>query len=259
MARCADSLSCSITSLPAAARCACRAMAEPAAPGTGVVDLALLERWLCGWSLARGVPLPRREGGGLVVEVGAPDQLRRHVFVDAGAALQACAAGIDAPRIFLKATVDSATLRAALPPRWQIESPRYLMCCDGPLPPCPPPPGYILRSGREHGALTIQLLDGAGAVAAAGKLVIKDGCAVFDQIETAAAHRRRGLGRALMAALDALACAAGVDERLLVATEAGRSLYLALGWRTLAPYATAVLAPGLPGAVTGGVLRWRVH
>lgn len=36
------------------------------------VDLNLIERWLTGWTLARGVPLPTRHGGGLVVEVGWP-------------------------------------------------------------------------------------------------------------------------------------------------------------------------------------------
>lgn len=50
------------------------------------VELQLLERWLSGWSLARGLPLPQRADGGLVAEVGWPEQLRRHVFVDAGAA-----------------------------------------------------------------------------------------------------------------------------------------------------------------------------
>src|SRR5262249_52721479 len=56
------------------------------------IDLDLLERWLCGWSLSRGLPAPQRADGGLRVDVGWPEQRRRHVFADAGAALQACAA-----------------------------------------------------------------------------------------------------------------------------------------------------------------------
>ncbi|NHZ36198.1 GNAT family N-acetyltransferase [Massilia sp. CCM 8692] len=75
-----------------------------------------------------------------------------------------------------------------------------------------------------------------------GRVVVHGTTAVFDRIETFAPHQRKGLGSALMAALDPLAQQAGVSERLLVATEAGRSLYLALGWRVLAPYSTAVLA-----------------
>jgi GNAT superfamily N-acetyltransferase len=81
--------------------------------------------------------------------------------------------------------------------------------------------------------------------------------AVFDRIETAVAHRRRGLGRAVMGALDALARERGVGERLLVATDAGRRLYLQLGWTDLAPYSTAVLAARPFGVLDGGGLRWR--
>lgn len=226
-------------------------------PSRDEIKLDLLERWLTGWSLARGAPLPRRHGGGLVVEVGHADQLRRHLFVDAGAALQDCARSIEAPCIFLKATVDMATLRQALPPRWQIETARYLMRCDDPMAAALLAPGYREQRTREHGASVLRLFDGTGAVAASGQLVIHGTCAIFDRIETAAAHRRRGLARYLMGALDAVAQAAGVDERLLVATEAGRALYLQLGWQVLAPYSTALLASRLPDCIAGAPLRWR--
>jgi hypothetical protein len=68
-------------------------------------DLTLLERWLTGWSRSRGLPLPYHDGGGLTVEVGLPDQLRRHVFADAGPALQARAEAIHTPSVYLKAPV----------------------------------------------------------------------------------------------------------------------------------------------------------
>lgn len=224
-------------------------------------DLAMLERWLCGWSLARGVPLPRCQGGGLVVDVGQPGQLRRHVFVDAGAALQECASAIHQPGIFLKAAVDSAVLRAALPARWQIAPQRTFMRCCGPLPPACAPAGYTMLRARVFGAEMIWLADATGARAASGRLVVHGDCAIFDQIETAPAHRRRGLGRAIMAALDLLACQAAVRERLLVATAEGRALYAQLGWAAMAPYATAelpaLLFGDLAGGVHGGALRWR--
>lgn len=220
------------------------------------MDLALLERWLSGWSLARGVALPRRAGGGLVVDVGWTDQLRRHVFVDAGTALQACAAAVEEPLVFLKATVDAATLRAALPARWRIESPRWLMHCALPMA-ASPVAGYRAVASVEHGGTVLRLFDDAGEVAASGILVMVGATAVFDRIETAVAHRRRGLGRAVMGALDALARERGVGERLLVATDAGRRLYLQLGWTDLAPYSTAVLAAGPFGVLDGGSLRWR--
>lgn len=233
-------------------------MSLPASPiATHPVDLDLLERWLSGWSLARGAPLPRRHGGGLVVDVAQPAQLRRYLFVDAGAALQACARDINGPHIYLKATVDATTLRQALPPRWQLESGRHLMACDGPLAAAPLPAGLRVVTSRQHGATVLRVFDDAGAVAASGQLVVHGACAIFDQIETAAAQRRRGLGRFVMGALDVLARQANVRERLLVATDAGRALYLQLGWHVLAPYSTAVLPADLPGPVRENRLSWR--
>lgn len=209
------------------------------------VDLELLERWLSGWSLARGLPLPQRAGGGLVVEVGWPEQLRRHVFVDAGAALQACAAQILQHRVFLKAAVDVDTLRHALPPRWTIERPRYLMYRAMPMAQAVPlPAGYALQSAIEHGAHIIRIVAADGQTAATGGVVLHQGTAIFDRIVTAPAHRRKGLASALMYALDAVA---GDADRLLVATDEGRALYLSLGWQELAPYSTAVLAESQPG------------
>jgi len=206
------------------------------------LDLPLLERWLTGWSLARGLPLPRACGGGLVVEVGWPTQVRRHVFVDAGPALQACAAGIHAPFVFLKATVAPPQLRRALPAQWQLEAPRYLMV--GPAAhtlAVPLPAGYALQACPKHGASVLCLFDAMGQTAARGRVLLHRGTAIFDRIETEPAHRRRGLATHLMGALEAVAAQAGVSDRLLVATEAGRALYLRLGWQEVAPYATAVL------------------
>jgi GNAT superfamily N-acetyltransferase len=208
------------------------------------VDAGLLERWLTGWSTTRGLPLPRRSEGGLVVDVGWPDQLRRHVFVDAGTTLQECAARIHAPFVFVKAAVDPEQLRRALPARWQIEAPGYLMQCPAAMAePVPLPPGYAAQLEVEHGAYLIRISDCHGETAALGRIVLRRRTAVFDRIETREAHRRKGLGAALMSALDVLAVRAGVSERLLVATEAGRALYLSAGWTDLAPFSTAVLAP----------------
>lgn len=176
------------------------------------------------------------------MEVGWPEQRRRHVFADAGPALQACAATVDEPFVYLKAAVEPAQLRRALPPRWDIEPARYLMWHAGALAaPRALPTGYVAHAGVEHGAHVIRLADSAGFAAASGRLVLHGGTAIFDRIETDALHQRKGLGMALMAMLDALAVHAGASERLLVATKAGRDLYLKLGWQVLAPYATAVL------------------
>lgn len=131
------------------------------------VDLSLLDRWLTGWSLARGLPLPQPSGGGLVVEVGWPEQVRRHVFVDAGPALQACAAHIHEPFIYLKAAVAAEQLRRALPAPWQLEQPRYLMSCPTAMAcPIPLPAGYAATRARENGAMVISVADATGQPAA---------------------------------------------------------------------------------------------
>lgn len=207
------------------------------------LNLALIERWLTGRSLARGLSLPSSHSGGLCVEVGSAGELRRHVFVDAGPALKACAAQIHAPRIFLKAAVAPDIMRAALPERWMIEGPGYLMCG----PPATPgkaslPPGYDVSVDAEHGGYIARVIHASGALAASGRIAVHAGSAVFDQIITEEGHRRLGLGSVVMQHLDAVAEKAGVTERLLVATEAGRALYERLGWTVLAPWSTAVLA-----------------
>ena len=204
------------------------------------VDLPLLERWLTGWSLSRGLLVPTHAGGGLVVEVGWPDQLRRHVFADAGSALRECASRIDAPFVHLKAPVDTETLRRALPGHWEFESQRYVMHRPAAMEPVALPAGYVASVALKGHAHAVHFADANGEPAASGLVVLKNGTAVFDRIETFEPHRRKGLGTALMSALDALAVNAGVSERLLIATDAGRALYLSLGWQVLAPYSTAV-------------------
>jgi len=130
------------------------------------MDLALIERWLTGWSLSRGVPLPLPYDGGLVVEVGMPAQLRRYVFADAGQALQACADRIRDPHIFLKAPVEPEVLRQALPARWKIEVPGYFM--QGPsqaMDQVAMPDGYRTIFETQHGAKVVRVIHESGELA----------------------------------------------------------------------------------------------
>ena len=207
------------------------------------LSLPLIERWLTGRSLARGLALPFHHVGGLCVEVDAVDELRRHVFLDAGPALQACAAHIQSPLILLKAAVAPDVMRAALPNRWNIDDVAYLM--QGPPAAgtnAPLPLSYHMSLAAEHGGYVVRVTHASGEIAASGRVAVHRGCAVFDQIVTEEAYRRLGLGTAVMLNLDAVAKNAGATERLLVATKAGRGLYERLGWRVLAPWSTAVLS-----------------
>ena len=206
------------------------------------LSLALIERWLTGRSLARGLPLPFHNSGGLCVEVGAVRELRRHVFLDAGPALQACAAQIQTPLIFLKAAVAPDVMRASLPNCWKIEDVAYLMRGPAAIPSnAALPLSYHISLEAEHGGYVVRVIHASGNFAALGRVAVDGGCAVFDQIVTEKAHRRLGLGTVVMLTLDAMAEKAGATERLLVATEAGHALYERLGWTVLAPWSTAVL------------------
>lgn len=104
------------------------------------------------------------------------------------------------------------------------------------------PSGYVIEQTAEHGAQLVRVLHANGEVAASGRITLHEGSAVFDQIVTDDSHRRLGLGTVVMQHLDALATQAKATERLLVATEAGRGLYMKLGWQLLSPWTTAVLA-----------------
>ena len=101
--------------------------------------------------------------------------------------------------------------------------------------PAARPGEYVL----VHVGFALSVLDEAGEEAARGKLVLRGRIAIFDQIETEETHRRRGLGSAVMRALGAEAARRGASRGILVATPAGRALYLSLGWETLSDYTSA--------------------
>ncbi|MYM37999.1 GNAT family N-acetyltransferase [Duganella qianjiadongensis] len=206
------------------------------------LNLALIDRWLTGRSLARGLSLPLRHAGGLCVEVGDATELRRHIFLNAGAALQACAAQTHVPLVLLKAAVSPEQMRAALPGHWNIDNGAFLMY--GPesvTAKLALPPDYRISLDAEYGGYIARVIHVSEGLAASGRIALHGRCAVFDQVVTEQTHRRLGLGRAVMLTLEAIAEKAGVTERLLVATQAGRPLYEHLGWRVLAPWSTAML------------------
>jgi GNAT superfamily N-acetyltransferase len=80
----------------------------------------------------------------------------------------------------------------------------------------------------------------SGDVVAGGRVALVGDVAVFDQISTQEAHQRKGLGSAVMRALENAAVDHGAGRGMLVATEAGHALYLTLDWRVYAPYTTAI-------------------
>ena len=210
-------------------------------------DDVFFTAWIRGWALTREVAPPVAHADGFRIAVGLPRQAARYVFAHPSRTLRELGASIVQPWVFLKACATSDELRALLPARWQMQADGFMMTCDdSPFPGNGVlPPGYTLHvdataTRRAH----VQVRAEDGALAAEGHLALDDRLAIYDRIGTDPAHRRRGLGGAVMHALQALARAHGRHAGVLVATPQGRMLYESLGWRVHAPWATAVI----PGA-----------
>ena len=209
------------------------------------VDLdldGLVRAWLCGRSVARGLPPPVADRGGYRVDTGGATEIKRWVFSAIGDGLVALAHEIDAPGYVLKACVPTEELRAQLPDRWQLQPPSHFMIATGsPEVPCLAS-GYTMEAGRNGACVEVRIAAADGELAARGFGGETADAFVYDRIETAAAHRRKGLGRSLMVALHHARVDPATPE-LLVATDDGRALYETIGWRTIRPYATAMI-PG---------------
>lgn len=197
-------------------------------------------RFAIGWSKTRGVPAPIVEGTVLRVEVGLPDQHRRYVFTQAPSGMAAVAAGISAPLVHLKAPIAADIVRALLPGHWHVEQTGTMMTLARlPTARAGLADGYTLKLTEQDGVLAAKIIDPFGAQAARGLLTIIDGVALHDRIIVDEAHRRRGLGKAVMTALGAAAAEHGGRRGILAATEMGRALYTKLGWAARSPWTTA--------------------
>jgi GNAT superfamily N-acetyltransferase len=214
-----------------------------AAEAAAGFDAALVETWITGWTMARETPPPRRVPGGFRVEVGWPDQRARIVF-PALEGVAAAAAAIDEPWVWIKVCAAADAVRPLLPARWSIERIGFLMeRLPAPFDASPPPRAYQLALEARESLCIAEVRHADGPVVASGRVALLGGDAVYDRIATEEAHRRRGLGRAVMTALGRAAEARGCTRGLLVGTLDGRALYQALGWRLLGGYTSAVIRP----------------
>jgi hypothetical protein len=94
---------------------------------------------------------------------------------------------------------------------------------------------------HQAGPVTqVNVLAPDGDLAASGCAAETMDVFIYDRIETASNHRRKGLGIAVMNALGS-ARKSLASPQLLVATEDGRSLYTRLGWMVIAPFAAATI------------------
>jgi len=201
----------------------------------------LTARWIEGWVRCRPGSGSRRVDGGC--EVAVVGSQKRHVetvlvepdpaLLEAYAAPAAAEPGRWVSVLTLAPRTDPvpAGLELLLDREQMMSADlRPLVSADAPAPR-----DLVLDASDVRCRLT--LLDG-DEVAARGTVGLADGTAVFDQIGTEEAFRRRGHGSRLMAALGAWALERGAHRGVLVASVEGQALYARLGWSTAAHLAT---------------------
>ena len=216
-----------------------------------IPDPRLITAWLRARSVARGLPQPAPDYGGLRVETGSEEELRRFVFAAPVEGLRTLGSAIAEPKILIKLCAGPDTLSALLPPRWSVRPSGYVMtAADGPQIPAPIPAGFTVEATTSGDRTFVRVVSDDGQLAAIGYAAECDGVFVYDRIRTEEPFRRMGLGRALMTKL-AQARRSLHSQQILVATEAGRMLYETLGWHIYSAYSTAEIiarSPDLPSS-----------
>lgn len=181
------------------------------------------------------------EGDGWRVESGQEKERRRYLFLVPCARLRELGEEIDTPLIALKLCRPGAELMAELPPRWRLTDDNRMMIRRAPRPTDPLlAEDFTLVVDRDGAATRATIADAAGQPAARGYALEAGGVFIYDRIVVEPDHRRRGLGRALMAALGATRIDPASRE-VLTATCEGRALYLTLGWEDHCHWATAMI------------------
>ncbi|UUU38225.1 GNAT family N-acetyltransferase [Streptomyces sp. NBC_00162] len=203
-------------------------------PDTGISELVRM--WINGWVVSRGSSDPIDEPWGWTIDVGQPKHVARHVLPEpAEADVRKIVAATSAPGTWLKLFAEDQAILPWVGPGWRCDSPGFLMTCH--LAPERPeaPAGYTLTSWSRGGVSRVLVRTRAGHFAAGGQIAQAGGHVVVDQVETAAEHRRKGLGGLVMRTLQSTAYEAGARTGLLVGTPEGRALYSSLGWTMRSP------------------------
>ncbi|MFD0021456.1 GNAT family N-acetyltransferase [Streptomyces sp. NPDC058382] len=206
------------------------------------IEAGLIRRWLDGWTVARSLPEAEPvdpAGSGLRSECDQPGRevevfaLRADEDPESLAQLASVVAAAQQPTWLTVPTLSPGTVEAIVSAAGLklVHRSEWLMTTDLTEHPQYVPAAPYEREVRTEGPVTVvSLRDPSGGVAARGSIAVVGAEAIADRIETDAAHRRRGLGRAVMSALAEAAVSQGARTGLLIASEEGQRLYSALGW-----------------------------
>ena len=205
--------------------------------------------WVSGWVVLHGSPRTVAEPWGLRIEVGAPGHLVRHVLLDADdATIRALAGSVTVPTTSIKGFMESEELACLLTPDWTPDPPGFLMTANLHAGETRIAGDYRLTVEHARGITCARVVTGDGSLAARGQVAVTGETCVFDQVDTAPEHRRRGLGSAVMTALTTSAIDQGTATGILNATAQGRALYETLSWKVIGPLSSFVYkrAPAPP-------------
>ncbi|AEV84777.1 N-acetyltransferase GCN5 [Actinoplanes sp. SE50] len=200
----------------------------------------MLGAWLRAWTRSRGTPVPETVPGGWRVDVGLPGHRQRYLLHTYDRrSLSDLARRESAPGTWIKTAGGEADLHAAVPPGWERADTYQFMTITFGARPLTLPSTYTMAIDRTGPLSTVTIIGEQGDVAASGRLVADGAFGMVDRIETAAGHRRRGLGTAVMNTLARAALDGGARTGVLIATDDGRQLYESLGWSARVPIAAA--------------------
>lgn len=208
---------------------------------------AITSAWVRGWTASRGTPAAVDRPWGYRIDVGLPRHVLRHVLPAPDAAtVRALCERLTEPYSWLKVMADAEEVAPWITEGWTIpDDPGFMMvkALDPGVRPAPPE-GYARNVEVRDGVVRVRILAPDGTLAARGQIAPTGATAVADQIETDAAHRRRGLGANVVLTLEAAAARAGATTGVLSATVDGRQLYGALGWEYRGPLTGIVRGEG---------------
>lgn len=191
----------------------------------------LVMAWGRGRAISRSTPPPVAVPGGFRAHVDASSGRVRHVLhTHTADVIERITAEQTAAGSQLRLAGPTSALHDAIPPDWTMDAAGHLMTAPFTPHRSGVPEGYRITVTTE-GELTVAVAwETNGSPAASARLGRSGAFGVFDQVQTSPAHRRRGLGTALMDALSHRAVDLGMTTGLLVGSDEGRMLYEALGW-----------------------------
>ncbi len=196
-----------------------------------------LDGWVGGWARSKQIAAPTPTSTGWYLATRNDREFERFVLTRGDErAVRDVLDAVTEPRTAVKFVGDPAQWRPVFPKEWVDEEPGWLMfrtLRPGPLVPVPE--GYVSSTDVRDDVVYLQIHTRDGELASWGQAGIADGWVVPDRINTAAEHRRRGLGRALMTGLEQAGVLGGARRAVLSATADGRELYRSLGWQEVGP------------------------